>query len=105
MSPDRRRHRDRRIPCRRDGQVGCACLLPLLFMTHHTILRLKETRSPIAVSFLIEVTLRKKIGHQVVHVARAKNWKVSSSSGVHYRSMVPHGSNIASQTVGSWSLE
>lgn len=105
MPPNRRRHRDRRITLRRNGQVRCSRLLPSLFMTHRTVLGLEQTRSSVGISFLVEVSLCKKVGHQVAHVSRTKDWKFRSRSGMHDRSMVPHGSNVADQTVASWSLE
>src|SRR5438309_2815254 len=105
MPPDRRGYRDGRVSFGGKCQVWRTGLLASLFMAENAVLCLKDESSALDVSFLIEISLCKKVGHEVAHVAGPKNWKIASRTTMHVRRVIPHGSDVACKDVRTGPLE
>src|SRR5262249_33050659 len=78
---------------------------PSLFVTQNTILLFVNRGSLFHVSLLVEITLSKQIGHEVSHVAGAKNRELCACARMHNRSVIPHRGNVTHEDIRAGSLE
>src|SRR5262245_58810036 len=66
-------------------------------MTGCATFAFKDAAATPRVALLIEVSLRKKVRHEVRHITRTENRETLAGPVLHQRSMVPHGSKVTCQ--------
>src|SRR5262249_5879944 len=79
------------------GQIRSARLTPPAIMAGCTAFTFKDAAATPRVALLIEVSLRKKVRHEVRHITWTENRETLTGAVLHQRGMVPHGSNVPCQ--------